>query len=96
MLALEGAAPPGGVADAVDALADSIEYDRPPPVLPPAWSETPGARALRDALYGAVRLIEGQRIPAGGQPAPAGRRQRLHAAIDRIRAAGSSGCTPCG
>ena len=84
-LALEGTAPPGSVADAVDALADSIEYDRPPPALPPAWTDTPGARALCDALHGAVRLIEGQRIPAGGQPAPAGRRERLRTAIDRIR-----------
>jgi uncharacterized membrane protein YccC len=85
-LALEETAPPDSVADAVDALADSIEDDRPPPAVPPAWMDTPGARALCDALRGAVRLIEGQRIPQGGQPARAGRRERLRAAIDRIRA----------
>lgn len=85
-LALEGTAPPASVADAVVALAGSIEYDRPPPALPPTWSDTPGARALCDALRGTARLIEGQRIPDGGQPAPPGPGRRLHAAIDRIRA----------
>jgi uncharacterized membrane protein YccC len=86
-LALDGTAPPDSVAGAVDALADSIEHDSPPPALQPAWSDTPGARALCDALRGVVRLIEGQRIPeGGGQPAPAGRQERLRAAIDRIRA----------
>jgi uncharacterized membrane protein YccC len=85
-LVLEGTAPPAGVADVVDALADSIEYDRMPPAVPPAWSDTPGAGALCDALHGTARLIEGQRIPDGGQPAPPGLRQRLHAAIDKIRA----------
>jgi uncharacterized membrane protein YccC len=85
-LALEGTAPPAGVSDTVGALADSIEYDRPPPALPPAWSDTPGARALCDALRGAVRLIEGQQIPDGGQPAPPGWRERVRTATDRIRA----------
>jgi uncharacterized membrane protein YccC len=85
-LALEGTAPPGRVADAVDALADSIEHDRPPPALPPAWSDTPGARALRDALQGTVRLIEGKQIADGGEAAPPNPRQRLRTAIDRIRA----------
>ncbi len=95
-LALEGTAPPASVAGAVDALADSISCDRPPPAILPAWSDTPGARALCDALHGAVRLIEGQQIPDGGQPEPPGLRERLRAAIDRIRAAGLVGCTPCG
>jgi uncharacterized membrane protein YccC len=85
-LALEGTAPPASVAGAVDALADSISCDRPPPAILPAWSDTPGARALCDALHGAVRLIEGQQIPDGGQPEPPGLRERLRAAIDRIRA----------
>ena len=85
-LALEGTAPPASVAGAVDALADSISCDRPPHALPPAWSDTPGARALGDALRGAVRLIEGQQISDGGQPEPPGLRERLRAAIDRIRA----------
>ena len=35
-------------------------------------------------LHGAVRLIEGQQIPDGGQPAPPGRRERLRTATDRI------------
>ena len=85
-LALEDTAPPASVAGAVDALADSISCDRPPPAILPAWSDTPGARALCDALHGAVRLIEGQQIPDGGQPEPPGLRERLRAAIDRIRA----------
>jgi uncharacterized membrane protein YccC len=83
---VKGTTPPASVADAVDALANSIEHDSPPPVLPPAWSDTPGARALCDALRGAARLIEGQQIAEGSQPAPPGLRARLHAAIDRIRA----------
>src|SRR5205823_3834884 len=85
-LALEGAAPPAGVTGTVDALAGSIGYDRPPPVIPPAWSSTPGARALRDSLLGAVRLIEGDRIPDGTRPAPRRRRERLREAAERIRA----------
>ena len=74
-LVLEGTAPPDGVADVVDALADSIEYDRTPPAVPPAWSDTPGARALCDALRGTARLIEGQPVPDGSQPAPPGLRR---------------------
>src|ERR1700722_7928230 len=85
-LTLEGTAPPASVAGAVDALADSISCDRPPPAILPAWSDTPRARALCDALHGAIRLIEGQQIPDGGQPEPSGLRERLRAAIDRIRA----------
>lgn len=85
-LVLEGTAAPASVADAVGALGDSIEHDRPPPALPPAWSDSPGARALCDALQGTVRLIEGQRIPDGSPPAPPGPAERLRAAIDRIRA----------
>ena len=85
-VALEGTAPPGRVTDALDALAGSIEYDRPPPAIPPAWSDAPGARALHDALPGTVRLIEGKRIPDGQRPAPPGGRARLRQAIDRIRA----------
>lgn len=84
-LALEGTAPPASVAGAVDALADSISCDRPPPAIPPTWSDTPGARALCDALHGAVRLIEGQQIP-DGQPAPPWWHASLRAAIDQIRA----------
>jgi uncharacterized membrane protein YccC len=84
-LALEGSAPPGRVADAVDALADSIGYDRPPPALPPPWSDTPGARALGDSLRGTVRLIEGKPASDGQRPAPPGGRARLRQAAERIR-----------
>src|SRR5205823_7670224 len=84
-LALAGSAPPGRVTDAVDALGDSIGYDRPPPALPPLWSDTPGARALCDSLRGTVRLIEGSPASDGQRPAPTGGRARLRQATDLIR-----------
>jgi uncharacterized membrane protein YccC len=84
-LTLEGGAVPDAVANAVDWLADSIQYGTPPPSIPAPWSNSPGARALCDALHGAVRLLAGKRMP-GGQQAPApGRRERLGELIDRVR-----------
>ncbi|HEY2443917.1 MAG TPA: FUSC family protein [Streptosporangiaceae bacterium] len=84
-LALEGAAPPARVVDALGALADSIEYGTPPPSIPPLWSDTPGARALYDALTGAARLLAGRRIQAGQQPPARNRRERLGAMLEKIR-----------
>jgi hypothetical protein len=95
-LAVEGTTPPASVAHAVDALANSIEHDRPPPVLPPAWSDTPGARALCDALRGAVRLSRASRSPKAASPR---HRACAHACTPRSTGsgpAGLSGCTPCG
>jgi uncharacterized membrane protein YccC len=84
-IALEGAAPPARVVDTLGALADSIEYGTPPPSIPPLWSDTPGARALCDALAGPARLLAGHRVPAGRQPQPRGRRERLGATLEKIR-----------
>jgi hypothetical protein len=81
--------PPLAVADAIDGLADSILYGTPPPAIPPAWDDTPGARALHDALAGAVRLLTGQRIPdqpgLEGRPGRLGPRERLDRALDQVR-----------
>ena len=84
-LAIEGARPPPEVTDAIDRLADSILYGTPPPVIPPPWSDSPGARALREALDGAVRLLAGKDVPDGPPPPPPSLRERLGGLIDKIR-----------
>jgi uncharacterized membrane protein YccC len=93
-VAVAGDKPPPAVADAIDELADSILYRTPPPAIPPPWDDTPGARALHDALTGAVRLLSGQQVaPPPGLDGPPGRPgqarprlwQRLDRAMDQVR-----------
>ena len=69
-----GERPPPWVIDTVDRLADAVlalpAYRRgtstPLPVIPPQWSATPGALALRDSMVALSRAISGdwQRRPA--------------------------------
>jgi uncharacterized membrane protein YccC len=83
--------PPLAVADAIDGLADSILYGTPPPGIPPPWDDTPGARALNEALTGDVRLLTDGRVPVqeglDGQPGPVRLRlgERLDRTLDRVR-----------
>ncbi len=85
-LQLEDATVPGQIADAAEQMADSVQYGTPPPSVPPAWSGSPGARALCNALTGAARLLSGKRIPSGPEAAPPSLGERLRGIADRIRA----------
>jgi uncharacterized membrane protein YccC len=84
-LALEGSRPPPEVTGAIDRLADAIQNETPPPVTPPPWSDSPGARALYDALDGAVRLLAGNEVADGTLPPPPSRRERLGSLLDKVR-----------
>jgi uncharacterized membrane protein YccC len=42
------------------------------PVIPPPWSSSPGALALRDAMVNLVRVLSGNWTPAAGPDAAAG------------------------
>ncbi|MGH3157914.1 MAG: FUSC family protein [Streptosporangiaceae bacterium] len=86
-LNLARVAPPGEVADAVEAIAGSIQDGTPPPVIPACWNDSAGAQELCDALNGAVRLLTGKQSPEGGlPPPPRSRRERLGGMLDKIRA----------
>ncbi len=56
-LAVAGTPPPPQVVATVAGLADSIRSGTPPPVIPPAWDDSPGALALRDAMSGVARTL---------------------------------------
>jgi uncharacterized membrane protein YccC len=79
--------PPLAVADAIDGLADSILYGTPPPAIPPPWDDTPGARALSEALSGDVRLLTDRPENLDDQPRASRLRpgERLDRALDRVR-----------
>lgn len=84
-LALEGNRPPPGVTDTIDAIADAIQYSMPAPELPPYPAETPGARALRRALRGALDVLSGRQEGAGPRrPSRASPRDRLDDMIGDI------------
>jgi uncharacterized membrane protein YccC len=40
------------------------------PLIPPAWSSSPGALALRDAMVNLVRVLSGNWVPTAAPPAP--------------------------
>jgi uncharacterized membrane protein YccC len=54
---LAGTRPPPLVIDVVSRLADAIRTGSPPPMIPPAWSDTPAMLALRDAMADAARAL---------------------------------------
>jgi uncharacterized membrane protein YccC len=56
-LVVAGTRPPPMVIATVERLADSAENGTRPPVIPPAWSYSPGALALRDAMAAAARVL---------------------------------------
>ena len=56
-LGVAGTSLPAEVAAAVEGLADSIRSGTPPPVIPPAWDDSPGAVALHDAMAGVARVL---------------------------------------
>jgi uncharacterized membrane protein YccC len=58
------------------------------PVIPPPWSPSPGALALRDAMVNLVRVLAGNWTPAPARPDPdaarPGVRERLRARAERV------------
>jgi uncharacterized membrane protein YccC len=44
------------------------------PLVPPAWSSSPGALALRDAMVNLARVLSGNWVPAATPPPPAAAR----------------------
>jgi uncharacterized membrane protein YccC len=83
-----GTPPPLSVVAAVEGLADSIRSGAPPPVIPPAWDDSPGALALCDAMAGAARVLSRGWAPERSAPARAawfGRvRERVAGVPDRL------------
>jgi uncharacterized membrane protein YccC len=47
------------------------------PLIPPAWSQSPGALALRDSMVGLARAITGNWAPPSAPPAPVDWRSRV-------------------
>jgi uncharacterized membrane protein YccC len=66
----EGERPPPWVSDTIDRLADPIAEGKtaPLPVIPPHWSTSPGALALRDSMVTLVRTISGTTAPPSATP----------------------------
>jgi len=58
------------------------------PVIPPPWSTSPGALALREAMVNLARVLSGSWTPEPAAPAPAaaehGRLDRLRAGAERV------------
>ena len=52
-----GTRPPPLVIDVVARLADTIRAGLPPPMIPPAWDESPAMLTLRDAMAEAARAL---------------------------------------
>jgi uncharacterized membrane protein YccC len=54
---LAGTRPPPLVTEVVSRLADAIRTGSPPPMIPPAWSDSPAMQTLRDAMAEAARAL---------------------------------------
>jgi uncharacterized membrane protein YccC len=48
-----------------------------PPLIPPAWSQSPGALGLRESMVSLARAISGNWAPPSAPPAPADWRSRV-------------------
>jgi uncharacterized membrane protein YccC len=55
--------PPPLFIDVVRRLGSAVLDGSPPPFIPPSWDSSAGARALRDALVGAARVLSGSWSP---------------------------------
>jgi uncharacterized membrane protein YccC len=86
-LGVAGTPPPPQVIAAVDGLADSIRSGTPPPVIPPAWDDSPGAVALHDAMVGVARLLSGGWAPQRQARRRVGARAWLAGLVRRVRPA---------
>jgi len=88
-LRLAGERPPPWVIDTVDRLADAVlalpghrrgAGGPPLPFIPPPWSSSPGALALRDSMVRLSRVIAGQPDQASAPP------REHHGVRERLRA----------
>jgi len=73
---LAGTRPPPLVIDVVSRLADAIRTESPPPMIPPAWDESPAMLTLRDSMADAARALSRQWYhawPTAGRTPAAGR-----------------------
>jgi uncharacterized membrane protein YccC len=71
-LRFDDARPPELVPDLIDRLADAITERRVPPLptIPVAWSASPGALALREAMVALTRVISGNWDPPSDSLVP--------------------------
>jgi uncharacterized membrane protein YccC len=82
----EGERPPRWVTDTIDRLADAIAGGGAAaavPIIPPPWSGSDGAMALRDSMVALARLLSAAAVP---EPVTAARRRPGPAARARARA----------
>jgi uncharacterized membrane protein YccC len=82
--------PPPWVTDTIDRLADVIAVHPETgdlPVIPPQWSASPGALALRESMAGLSRVMSGNWSP--NVPATSRTASRLTGLADRARARAS-------
>lgn len=88
-LRVSGERPPQWVTDTIDRLADAVlalpargrKTRAPLPLIPPQWSVSPGALALRDSMVSLTRAISGNWSPSpppAAAPAVTSLRARLH------------------
>jgi uncharacterized membrane protein YccC len=73
---MAGTRPPPLVIDVVSRLADAIRTQSPPPMIPPAWDESPAMLTLRDSMADVARALSRQWYhawPATGRAPAAGR-----------------------
>ena len=96
-LGLAGTRPPPQVISTIERLADSVRTGIPPPVIPPAWNDSPGARALRDAMVAAAQVLQageerrGQGSRGGREGLPTGgpgRSSPMAGTVRRLRGLG--------
>jgi uncharacterized membrane protein YccC len=92
-LRAEGERPPPLVTDTIDRLADAVAHGPGAraghrgaalPMIPPSWSHSPGALALRDSMVSLARAISGNWTPPSAPPAPADWRARVRDKAVRI------------
>ncbi len=88
-LRVAGERPPPAVADTIDRLADVIGT-RPAgqqqlPVIPPQWSDTPGALALRESMVRLSSSISGDWIPLRARAARPPLSERLKERLNSLK-----------
>jgi uncharacterized membrane protein YccC len=67
-LGLAADRPPPLFIDVLRRLGSTVLDGSPPPYIPPSWDSSAGARALRDALAGAARVLSGSWSPTAERP----------------------------